>query len=179
MGQLEFGIYDDYENVPAAELEQHYGIHGNPVHRLPGQTGAGHPADKDDVAGFSVEHDDDWLDMDDAEAAVDEVNRNTYTEPVSVPEHNSPFVSDAGMQAFSIRLSQYEEMGFIPAGYGMSRTEWEDGTYPTIQGIPVGHRGSKQLEIGLPDIIWRPRSELWVQGLDIMNKIQNLRDDLA
>ncbi len=175
---MEFGVYDDYDNVSSAELEQHYSVHGNPVHRLPGQTGAGHPADENDfsdVAEASVEHDGDWLDMDEAEAAVDEANRNTYTEPIPVPEHNSPFVSDAEMQAFAIMLSQYEDSGFIPAGYGMSRREWENGTYPTIQVIPVGRRGSRQLEIGLPESIWQPRSELWVRGLDIMNKIRDIQ----
>jgi len=177
MGQLEFGIYDDYDNVPAAELEQNYGIHGRPIHRLPGQTGAGHPADEDDVwdhiAKISVERNDDWVDMD--EAATNEVNQNTYNEPIPVPAHNIPFVSDAELEAFRIRLSQYEDSKFIPAGYGMLSDEWENGVYPTIQVIPVGHRGSRQLDIGLPDIIWRPRSQVWVRALDIMNQIQNVR----
>jgi hypothetical protein len=176
LGQLEFGIYDDYDSVPAAELEQHYGIHGNTVHRLPGQTGAGHPADEDDIDLFV--NDDDWVDTDESEEAAEalvEANLNTYTEPVPVPEHNSPFVSDAEMRAFAIMLSQYEGSGYLPAGYGMLRGEWEDGIYPTIQVIPAGRRGSKRMEIGLPDIVWRPRSEVWVRALDIMNQLIALR----
>ncbi len=153
---MEFGIYDDYDNISVPELERYYGVHGSPIHRLPGQTGAGHSADENDlsdIADFSAENDGDWIDVDDA---TNEVNKNTYSEPVSVPAHNTPFVSDAELNAFSIRLFQYEESGYIPAGYGMTSNEWENETYPTIQDIPVGHRGSRWLEIGLPDIIWRP-----------------------
>ena len=78
MGQLEFGIYDDFDNVPVPELEQHYGVQGKPVYRSHGQTGAGHPADEDDiseVADGSAEHENDWVDMDEAEMAADEANR--------------------------------------------------------------------------------------------------------
>jgi len=174
LGQLEFGIYD-YDNVPAAELELHYGIHGNIIHRLHGQTGAGNPADEDDID--LSDSNDDWVDVDESEAseAVDEANNNTHTEPVPVPEHNSPFQSDAETRAFAIMLSRYEEARYLPAGYGMLRGEWENGIYPTIQVIPAGRRGSKQLEIGLPDIIWRPRSETWVRGLDIVNKLLTIQ----
>ena len=187
MGQLEYGIYDDYDNVPVSELEAYYGVYSNAIHRFPGQTGAGHPADEDldldsesDVdfnTNLDSHNDDnDWINVERTEEAVAEVNINTYAEPVSVPDHNHPFLSDDSdeMRAFVVMLATYEASSYIPSGYGMLPEEWEDGLYPTIQVIPTGRRGSKQLEIGLPDTIWRSRSELWVRALDVMIKIKNL-----
>ena len=112
--------------------------------------------------------------MVEVDVAADEVNQNTHSEPIAVPQRNEPFATGAEMNAFLIRLSQYKEAGYIPAGYGMLWNEWEDGMYLTIQVISVG-RGAKQLEIGLPHAIWQSRSQRWVQALDIMNQIQNIR----
>jgi hypothetical protein len=80
------------------------------------------------------------------------------------------------MQLFAQLLNHYQSQAYIPAGYGMLQDEWEGGIYPTTQAISSGRRGSKQLMIGLPDNIWRPRSELWVQALDILIRlVQNRR----
>lgn len=169
MGQLEFGVYDDdYANVPVKQLEQHYGVHGNVISRLPGQTGAGHPADEDDGDLDADDDSESWIDTDEADEAIAEADKNVYSEPVSAPENTSPFTSDDQRRLFATMLDEYQRRGHIPSGYGMLRDEWEGGVYPTIQIIPSGRRGSKQLRIGLPDNIWSPRSKLWVQALDIM-----------
>jgi hypothetical protein len=174
LGQLELGVYhDNYETAPVEQLNRHYGIYGNEIQRLPGQTGAGHPADEDhdDVDLDAGPDDNDWIDINDANNAIAEAENNVYTEPVSVPGNNNPFASENEMHLFARTLHQHQVQGYIPAGYGMLWDEWEGGVYPTIQMIPSGQRGSKQLRIGLPDNRWRSRSELWVQALDIMIRL--------
>jgi len=178
LGQLEFGVYDDYENVPASTLERYYGVDGDVMQRIPGHTGAGHLVDEDfeDFDDSPADDDDaDWVDMHTTREAMAEVDLNTYEEPVIVPAHNSPF-NDSEMQAFGLTLANYEASGHLPPGYGMLPDEWQDGLYPTFQALQTGRRGSKRLEIGLPDMVWRPRSELWVRALDIMMKIKNLQE---
>lgn len=139
---MEFGVYDNYDNITVAELEQHYGVHSSPLSQLPGQTGASYPADEDNMFDFDAfsELDDNWVDMDDMEfaEAVAEASCNSYTNPVSVPENNSSFVSDAEMHAFALTLSSYETSGYILSGYGMLPAEWNNGVYTTVQAIPVG-----------------------------------------
>lgn len=175
MGQLEFGIYDDdYENASIEQLDRYYGVHGNVIQRLPGQTGAGHPADEEDDlndAGNSdlVDDPENWIDVDEAMEAVAKADHNVYTEPVSVPDNRNPFTSDNKMQQFANMLHEYQRQGYILSG--MLQGEWEGGVYPTIQAIPSGQRGSKCLMIGLLDNVWCPRSELWVQALDIMIRL--------
>jgi hypothetical protein len=87
-------------------LETYYGVHGNITLRIPGQTGAGHPADEesDEESG---EGDADWIDVDGTEEAIAEANLNMHAEPVH-----------------------------IPSGFGMLSDEWDTGFYPTSQVIP-------------------------------------------
>ena len=58
----------------------------------------------------------------------------------------------------------------IPAGYGACDEEMEDG-FETIEVIPLGRGGRKELEVPLPEEVWRPRMELWAQGLYVMSRI--------
>jgi len=115
-------------------------------------------------------------DSDEAKEAEAEVDHKTYAEPVSVPEHNNPFLSEDSVEmwAFVITLTSYKKSHYTPLGYGMTPSELEDGLYPTIQPIPAGHWGSRQLEIGLPDAVWCLRSVLWVWVLDVILKIKNV-----
>jgi len=175
LGQLEFGVYiDDFEGALVESLNKHYGVYSNIIQRLPEQTGAGHPADEledgDDLDLDDLESGD-WIDINEASDAIAEADHNVYAEPVSVPGNNNPFTSEDEMQLFATSLHQCRARGYIPSGYGMLHGEWEGGIYPTIQYLPSGRRGSKQLGIGLPDNRWRPRSEIWVQGLDIMTRL--------
>jgi len=175
LGQLEFGVYDDdCENASIEQLNRHYGVHGNIIQRLPGQTGAGHPANEDEDVDAGVDSEN-WIDVDETSEAVAEAGNNVYAEPVPVPENNNPFTSDDELQLFAHLLQHYQNQAYIPSGYGMLQDEWEGGIYPTFQVISSGRRGSKQLMIGLPDNIWQPQSELWVQALDILIKLEQNR----
>ncbi|KAF9023504.1 hypothetical protein BDZ89DRAFT_890185, partial [Hymenopellis radicata] len=69
----------------------------------------------------------------------------------------------------ALRLAQ--STGSIPHGYGMLPHEWEQGEYPSYELLPVGRRVGNELRINLPDEIWRPRAQLWVQALDIYYSI--------
>jgi hypothetical protein len=170
-------VYDDYNNVPVSELERYYGVCGD-VTLFPDQTGAGRLTDEEMDKETHIDNNNDWVDVDETEEAVAEANHNMYAEPVSTPKHDNPFGSDdsSGMRAFVLTLAQYEISDYIPPGFGMLPAEWENGSYPAIQMLPSGRRGSKQLEIGLPNIVWHPRSTMWVRALDIMTKVKNLQE---
>jgi len=169
---LEFGIYqDDCDHLSPEEIEENYGLFGAQRRRMPGQTGAGHPDDEDDFDMSMVEEGtDEWIDID-GDIFL-ETDPNIRHEPVSVPDHRCPFSLD-GLDAFSKGLRLYIERDYTPPGLGMCSEEWENGQYPSIQVIPSGRRGSKELPIQLPHELWLPRSQLWVRGLHVLNFIQN------
>ena len=81
-----------------------------------------------------------------AHAAIAEVEKNAYAEPISVPRNNSPFTSHNDLQLFANLLHQHQIQGCIPSGYGMLRGEWEGGIYPTIQHIPPAREDLNNLE---------------------------------
>ena len=57
--------------------------------------------------------------------------------------------------------------GILPAGLGIQPKEWDKEGYPTSETIKSGKGGKGELEVLLPDDIWRPRAELWCQALSI------------
>ena len=172
MGQLEFGIYqEDCDQMPPEEIEANYGVFGSQRPRMAGQTGAGHPDDEEDILD-EADTTDEWADVD--EEVLLETDPNIRHEPIAVPDHCCPFTLQE-LEVFHQTLGLYTTNNFIPFGYGMRQEEWEDGQYPSIQIIPSGRRGSRELQVGLPHEIWISRSETWVRGLYILNFIENRR----
>jgi len=169
LGQISQGVYvDEYDDVNPHILEQFYGVVGKPTVREAGQTGAGHGSD-DDEDFTQVDADEDWVDEDEAHA---ETQPNIRHEPVPVPSNNNPFTS-AQFQHFNAAFHRCMVENLLPSGYGICPEEWVNGTYPTMENIPTGRRGSKELSIRLTDEIWRPRAEKWVRGLYLLNCILN------
>lgn len=62
---------------------------------------------------------------------------------------------------------------FVPPGFGLLLAEWENGEYPSVEEIKVGWKRQRQLVISLPDEVWRPRAEQWVQGLYVLNNLSS------
>lgn len=49
--------------------------------------------------------------------------------------------------------------------------EWENGTYPAFEILKSGRKRSKELRVALPDLIWRPRAQLWVRALAVLDEL--------
>ncbi|KAJ7094250.1 hypothetical protein C8R43DRAFT_1092450 [Mycena crocata] len=188
LGQVENGVYvNDYDDVDPTVLAQHYGAHGQPTHRLPGQTGAGQLEDEDvempsidEAEESDSDSDDDSLtaQIRNAAAQIHAAHAEEFHhEPVPVPKHAEPFTDDAHMQLFYDALTEAEEQNIIPPGYGLLPDEWADRVYPSFEILKSGRRGSKQLRIALPDDIWRPRAEMWGRALAILDHIRYMIQD--
>jgi hypothetical protein len=90
-------------------------------------------------------------------------------EAVEAPKHADPFQNDQTRHVFQAALDRLDESGQIHLGYGLHPSEWEEDGYLAVGTIRSGRKGSKRLEVALPDSVWRPRSIRWVQGLYLMN----------
>jgi hypothetical protein len=165
MGMAEHGVYvDDCEGVHPDVVNQYYGVRGREARRAAGQTGAGHPSDEED------ESEEDWADL--GERIAEDQSANLHHEPVEVPEHADPFLSDEHRQAFHAALAVVREQGSLPVGYCLYDEELDTDGYPAYEIIKSGRHGTKELRVALPYFQWRPRAELWCQALDILNRIQ-------
>ena len=64
----------------------------------------------------------------------------------------------------------------LPHGYGWHVDEWDEDGYPAVETLRSGRRGRREVEVGLPDNVWRARAGLWIQALDVMTRIQDNGD---
>lgn len=178
------GMYtDDYEEVSAEILSELYGVHGRPVERPEGATGAGQLPDEDiEAVNSDIEVE---IEEDEVEALGDRIqaaNESKFNaEPVGVPKHADPFPSREILDIFDKSIIEAATAGIVPPGYGLLQDEWEKDIYPAYEIIGTGRRGGKarggkELRIELPTHIWFPRAVLWGQGLDLMNRLQDMMD---
>lgn len=192
MGQVEHGMYteDDCIGVHPDVIDQYYGTSGTPLRRRRGQTGAGHPPDEEPDED---DNDPDWQDADDdSDSESDEESEHSgghqdlehrisahhqsefHHEPVGVPKHANPFGTPELQDAFDTAFEALQSSGQVPLGYGVLPEEWDEEGYPSFEILRSGRRGGKELRVALPDFIWRPRAELWVQALAVMNHTLNI-----
>ncbi|KAG6835622.1 hypothetical protein H0H93_016422 [Arthromyces matolae] len=171
-GQLQHGIYMEELNDPQV-LERFQNI----VDRLQSANFFEDDDEEDTISdGEPMDEDEDntdsWEDIDDE---LDQVNRlhqqNISHSAVATPKHALPFESNEAKSLFADALEDYVASHKIPAGYGILPSEWENGNYPTHEIICTGRKASREHHIALPDSIWRPRAELWVQALHILNQV--------
>jgi hypothetical protein len=166
LGQLEHGLYEDFENVDPDMLQQGYGCHGHPRSHLPGQSGAGHPPDELDDGG--------------GDGALNQIRvgqeENVHHDPVDVPHNSSPFYGEA-REVFLDALKQSTQSNIVPEDFGLLPTEWEDGHYPAYESIRTGVKRRKELRIPLPHEIWFPRAAQWGRALFLMSRLQNLQPE--
>lgn len=95
---------------------------------------------------------------------------NILHEPVPVPDHRNPFSEDPTFEGYFFEaLAEVRQEGIVPPGYGILPSEWAEEGYSPLEEIRLGR--SKTLTVALPDDIWRPRAELWVQGLDVLTRL--------
>ncbi|KAJ7452138.1 hypothetical protein B0H11DRAFT_2156948 [Mycena galericulata] len=163
LGKLQNGVYlDDCAGLNPDIIDALYGVHGAVRQRARGQTGAGQLSDEES------DSEEDWEDIVEEVGAANE--HHFHHEPVSVPKHAPPF-SDNALRVFDSTLAEANRLQVQPAGYGIRPEEWENGTYPAFEILKSGRKGSKRLRIALPDSIWRPRAQLWVQALAVLDEL--------
>jgi hypothetical protein len=169
----EAGVYiDDCAGIHPDIIARYYGVHGRQQYRRTGQSGAGHPRDEDDSESDNDEGNEN-INLDDlGEQIANDQEPNTRHEPVLVPDHNNPFPTPELEEIFFQALAVVREQGDLPRGFLVYPDEWEDGEYPAYEFIKSGRRGLKELRISLADEVWRGRSELWAQALDILNRME-------
>jgi hypothetical protein len=188
---------DEYSDVDPEILNHFYGTTRNNVRRREGQTGAGHPPDENSDSSSSDSEPDSASEV--AESTVqssdsdsepeiplpdqtlpgspteedinNQVRNQVHEKAVKVPHQENPFSSQEDLDAFHHALTAMEDGSIVPDGYGILPEEWDEDDYPNFEIIRTGRRGTKQLRISLPDEIWRPRAEQWVQGLYAMTRI--------
>jgi len=62
------------------------------------------------------------------------------------------------------------ESGELPSGYGVTLDELDGDIFDEEEGIIIGKNRNAFL-IALPSQIWKPRTELWAQGLYVMSSV--------
>jgi hypothetical protein len=184
LGQTLHGIYvDDCEGVHPDVINRYYGVDGAPWQSVY-RSGAGMLRDEgdfdedsySDVDGDPMNEDaDDWEDVQDQLAEDIEANFNHL--PIDVPKHSAPFHTQLAADIFTGALNELQVNQIIPIGFGMTPAEWGNEGYPSYEIIRTGRRARKELRINLPDFIWRPRAELWVQALHILLRVIDMDQD--
>ena len=62
------------------------------------------------------------------------------------------------------------DSGDLPNGYGVTPAELGEDVFDELEDIKIGLQ-KKEIPIHLPSPIWKPRTEIWAQGLFVMNSI--------
>ncbi|KAF9066794.1 hypothetical protein BDP27DRAFT_1145645, partial [Rhodocollybia butyracea] len=177
LGQLDHGANEDFPELDPSLLRRFYGVQGRPVQRQAHQTGAGHPIEEEQSDTDPEGEDDgsEWMGIDSEHPADEghglENEEEEWHGVIDTPKYADPFQDDQTHLVFEAALARLNRSGQIPLGYGIHPSEWDSDGYPSVGTIRSGRKGTKRLEVALPDPIWRPRSVQWVQGLYLMNQL--------
>ncbi|KAI1783287.1 hypothetical protein LXA43DRAFT_903869 [Ganoderma leucocontextum] len=167
LAQTTEGIYeDDGADIHPDILHESYGTTSESVNRRRvHQTGAGHPPEEEE----SENEQQDLTSLEDriADAQQSQIRH----EAIDVPNGASPFADDHDLEEkFFAAFNILSQSPGLPSGYGLLPEEMEDG-YEVMETIRSGRRGRKELVIDLPEVIWRPRAELWGKALHLLNTL--------
>jgi hypothetical protein len=97
------------------------------------------------------------------------IDVNIRHEAIPVPSGSCPFDQE-GLDLFESGFKLLTESGELPPGYGVTLDELDENEFDEEEAIQVGINKNGYL-IALPHQIWKPRTELWVQGLYVMTSI--------
>ncbi|KAJ7582483.1 hypothetical protein C8J56DRAFT_791666, partial [Mycena floridula] len=172
LGQLENGVYcedadsdsDEYDNVEPAVLERYHGTTEHNPRQDP-------ESSSNSESSHSSDESEDESEPSLNAQILESIEHQFLPDEVHAPRHKNPFPTDDHTQCFIQGLQVIRDANHIPPRFGMLPEEWDEdegGEYPTFEMLRLGRRSTKQLRIALPDHIWRPRSVLWVQALDVM-----------
>lgn len=142
------GIDEDQPRVHPTVLDQYYGVEVLPRHHHPGQTGAGHPDEDDDAVTIDNEE------LEYTEHLIgDDLEESIRHDTIPVPPKTCPF-SPTSLDVFLATLSEVQEQGIVPDGYGLKTEEWEETFYPLSETIMFGVGGKKKLNVILSVDLW-------------------------
>ena len=71
---------------------------------------------------------------------------------------------------FEWGLNLLQDSGDLPQGYGVTAAELRGNNFDEWEDIQIGLQ-KKGFLIQLSSQIWKPRTEVWAQGLFVMNSI--------
>jgi hypothetical protein len=94
---------------------------------------------------------------------------NIHHEAVPVPSGSCPF-DQQQLSLFERGLKILTDSGDLPSGFGVTPDELGADGFDEQEEINIGLRRKGHL-IELRSKVWRPRVELWAQGLYAMNSI--------
>ncbi|QRV90678.1 integrase core domain protein [Ceratobasidium sp. AG-Ba] len=182
LGQLTEGVHEDvYADISPEILEQFLGVDdpgdfdettsGGDNELFPGSQSQFDitPEDPDDISLGDLSSEAVEIALFLREQLRIEQNKHVRHPGVPVSSQACPFESNTDVQEFSDICHLALEDGFLPAGYGIQSTEWENGIYPGEQYIGTDRKVDQTLFIPLPHEIWYPRAAIWVIGLHVMN----------
>ncbi|PCH39125.1 hypothetical protein WOLCODRAFT_168135 [Wolfiporia cocos MD-104 SS10] len=171
LGQLNHGVYtDDGIDLHPDVLHEHYGTTNQQVRRRRGQTGAGHPPEEDDNSDASNSDSETDSDLGITTQVAATQHSNIRHAAIPVPSNSNPFESEDSEALYFDALDLIRLEGTIPAGFGALPIEH---AYEVEEVIRLGRRGRKELVVGLPEHIWRPRIELWAQAVHLLNEFMD------
>jgi hypothetical protein len=98
-----------------------------------------------------------------------EIDMNIRHEPVPVPIGSCPFDLDR-LLLFEQGLTMLQESGDLPPGYGVTVAELGGNLFDEWEDIRIGLQ-KRGFPIQISCQIWKPRTEIWAQGLFVMNSI--------
>jgi hypothetical protein len=97
------------------------------------------------------------------------IDTNIRHEAIPIPSGPCPFDQEM-LVLFERGFKLITESGDLPSGYGVTLDE---GVFDEEEEIAIGFN-KKGYSIVLPNQIWKPRTELWAQGLYAMTAISAL-----
>jgi len=71
---------------------------------------------------------------------------------------------------FEQGLNLLQDSSDLPQGYGVTAAELRGNNFDKWEDIQIGLQ-KKGFSIQLSSQIWKPRTEVWAQGLFVMNSI--------
>ena len=97
------------------------------------------------------------------------IDANIRHEAIRTPSGPCPFGQE-GLELFESGLKLLTESGKLPSGYGVTLDELDGDVFDEQEEIIIG-KNRNSFPIALPSQIWKPRTELWAQGLYVMSSI--------
>ncbi|KIK77939.1 hypothetical protein PAXRUDRAFT_36718 [Paxillus rubicundulus Ve08.2h10] len=139
------------------KYEGYSGTHGRGILQQAGQTGAGHPNDKDSLEAHGRV----------SQIEVDQL-QHVHHDAVEVPEKRSPFRTEVYEMYYFHLLENLVTEDIVPEGYGLLPGELDDKDIEMVEVLQFGLRGTKSIAISLTEPIWAAREKLWAQALDLL-----------
>lgn len=106
------------------------------------------------------------------DSGIKGIDANIRHEAICTPSGPCPFGQEH-LELFESGLKLLTESGELPSGYGVTLDELDGDKFDEQEDIIIG-KNRKSFPMALPSQIWKPRTDLWAQGLYVMSTILSL-----